>query len=94
MPIAHPHVAPSPWRSPWTIAMIRMCSVALAVVGLAGCAPALPIFLAAPADPLHPARPMAAGALTRDAVRHAVVEPDDWDKRNRSVAPKGGSHAP
>jgi hypothetical protein len=74
--------------------MIRLSPLVLAAIGLAGCAPAAPAYLAAPADPTRPGRALAAPSVTPDARRHAVVEPQDWDELNRRVTPKGGSHAP
>lgn len=74
--------------------MSRLSPFVLAAIGLAGCAPAPPAFVAAPADPTHVVRSFRPAPVTAGAGRFEVVEPKGWDELNRSVAPKGGAHAP
>ncbi len=74
--------------------MFRVSPFVLAAIGLAGCAPTPPIFLAAPAADTHALRPVTAAPVTAGAGHFEIVEPKGWDELNRLVAPKGASHAP
>jgi hypothetical protein len=74
--------------------MFRLSLPVLAALGLAGCAPTPPAYLAAPADPTRAVRPVQALQVTSGAASLAIVEPTDWDELNRNVTPKGSSHAP
>ncbi|GGH19414.1 hypothetical protein GCM10007036_22300 [Alsobacter metallidurans] len=66
----------------------------LAAMGLAGCAPAPPAYLAAPMIATPSVRPVRADPVTAGLGRFEIVEPKGWDALNRNVTPKGGSHAP
>jgi hypothetical protein len=74
--------------------MPRVSLLVLAAIGLAGCAPAPPAYLAAPAAATHAVRPVTSAPVTAGAGRFEIVEPKGWDELNRAVTPKGGSHAP
>jgi hypothetical protein len=74
--------------------MFKLSLPVLAAIGLAGCAPTPPAYLAAPADPSRAVRPVSEPRVTAEAKRLAIVEPADWDELNRNVTPKGSSHAP
>jgi hypothetical protein len=74
--------------------MPRLSPLVLAAIGIAGCAPAPPAYLAAPAVATPPVRPVRAAPATAGAGRFEIVEPKGWDELNRSVTPKGASHAP
>ncbi|MHB2167651.1 hypothetical protein [Alsobacter sp. R-9] len=73
--------------------MPRLSPLVLATIGLAGCAPAVPAYLAGPADATHVVRPVPAAPVTAGVGRFEVVEPKGWDELNRTVAPKGNAHA-
>ncbi len=73
--------------------MSRLPLLVLAAIGLAGCAPVAPAYLAAPAVATHPVRPPPASPVTSGAGRFEVAEPKGWEDLNRNVTPKGGSHA-
>ncbi|MHB2168976.1 hypothetical protein [Alsobacter sp. R-9] len=74
--------------------MPKLSPLVLAAIGLAGCAPAAPIYLAAPADPTRAVRPLSAAPVSAGSRSFAIVEPKGWDELNRNVAPKGATHAP
>jgi hypothetical protein len=74
--------------------MTKLSPLFVAAIGLAGCAPAAPAYLAAPSDPTQAVRPLSSVPVSAGSRRFTIVEPKGWDELNRNVAPKGGSHAP
>lgn len=74
--------------------MKTLSACVLAAIGLAGCMPVAPAYLAAPADPAQSVRPLSISSASAGSRRFAIVEPKAWDELNRNVTPKGASDAP
>lgn len=71
--------------------MRKLSIAALGSLGLQACTSVpLPAYLAAPADPTAPVRPVSYQSVTAGTRTFRPVDPKGWEDLNRDVAPKPG----
>jgi hypothetical protein len=66
---------------------MKLIPLVAAGLALGGCAPAIPYYLVAPADPALRTRAPRYAAVMAGVRNYDVVEPLDWREQNRRVAP-------
>lgn len=67
--------------------MLNPFCLAVLAMSLGACMPAMPTYLAAPADPSIGTLPPRYAAVTAGVRAYDVVEPLDWRELNRRVTP-------